>query len=239
MQNIKPKIELLSAEQIIELQVYHKIPELNNVIEGFKSKFFGILMLEEMSLQEYSLLYVNGTDNLMGVILHTGRDIKDRDLNTIKYCNLIEKTFSNENQLTIFNTFQNKLMQCYENFGIICVPDYIYNLKPTLLLTQRKQGVDCLLWLDIFEYYQELFIRNKYISNQSSQSKVYLMYDRRLDMIKIGNTKNQLEIRRKGIAEPTKKAQDPLIEILVAWTAPKDMENHLHLKFDKKRVRGE
>lgn len=87
--------------------------------------------------------------------------------------------------------------------------------------------------------YQSFFIREVKIQDKEGLQKVYLMYDRKVGKVKIGETKKELKIRQKGITEPTLRATDQMVEVITAWEASKELESLLHFTYAHKRVRGE
>ncbi len=235
------RISFLPTRNIVD--IYHRIKDvrLNNVLEGFDSDFLGIMFGEKDSLETYELIYVgNSQGKVEGLVLHSGQKIESRDLCTVYFSRVIENEFPKANCLAIFNTFQNQLKSVYENFGVMCVPNYIANLKDVaMILPSQKGDLDNILFIDIHELYKSYFERENYIEDKKGQQKVYLMYDRRENLIKIGETQTELKVRRKGVAEQTLRASDPMIEVVVAWKAPKSFENDLLLKYSTKRIRGE
>ncbi|HHT98805.1 MAG TPA: GIY-YIG nuclease family protein [Acholeplasma sp.] len=99
--------------------------------------------------------------------------------------------------------------------------------------------MDYLLKINPIEFYRSIFEKENKIEDNEGISKLYLMIEGEKGYIKIGQTKNKLEVRRKGVAEPTLKAKDPKICILTAWKAPKEVEKKLHSNYKSKRKRGE
>lgn len=236
------KLSFLPFNVIQSIYSEHKIIELNNVLEGFKSDFFSIALDEDESMEEYTLIYIGGSDEIRGLTLRSGRNVKDRDINTFRFAIAIENEFPEKNSIIIFNTFQKKLKEAYENFGIVCVPEYITTLGKELtffLPNKPKTAVDYILQIDPIEFYRSFFERKDKIQDKEDISKLYLMCEGEEGYIKIGQTKKSLKTRRKGVAEPTLKAKDPLIWIISAWEAPKEVEKKLHSNYNSKRKRGE
>jgi len=200
------RLGYLSYDTIQSIYNKYQILELNNVLEGFKSDFFTISLEKEGDLNNYELIYIGNYEGIRGLTLKSGRKIKDRDIYTFRFAQAIEYEFPEKNALAIFNTFQSQLKLAYENFGILCVPDYIAKLEGSaafILPNNRKTDVDNILHFDILEFYRTYFNREKFVEDKEGQPKVYLMYDRREDSIKIGETRNKLRVRKKGVAEPT------------------------------------
>lgn len=236
------RINFLPFDVVQSIYNEHRSVELNNVLEGFKSDFIAIALHEKESLEEYTMIYIGGFNEIRGLTLKSGRNIKDRDLNTFRFAKAIEEEFPEKNSIIIFNTFQNKLIEAYESFGILCIPENIANLGKELtffLPNKPKIGVDSILQIDAIKFYRSFFDRKDRIQDKDGIQKVYLMCDGKDGCIKIGETKNKLETRRKGVAEPTLRATDPMIKIISAWEASKELEVKLHSVYDSKRKRGE
>lgn len=240
-EDINNRISFLPLDAILKIYHEDKIVELNNVLEGFKSEFFAITADKKGSIENYTLIYIGRSNEVKGLSLTSGRSIKDRDLITYHFAKAIEDEFPDKNAISIFNTFQTYLKQIFESHGILCVPEYIVtqNSELTFLLAKPKISVDYLLLIDPLRFYKSFFERINKVSDIEGISKLYLMLEGEKGYIKIGRTRNKLETRRKGVAEPTLKAKDPKIYILTAWVAPKEIEIKLHSEYKSKRKRGE
>jgi len=240
--NFSSRIVFLPFNAVQSIYNEHRNVELNNVLESIKSDFYTIILNEERSLDEYTLMYVGGNEAIRGFTFKSGRKIEDRDYLTFDFSKTIEDEFPETNALIVFNTFQSIIKNVYENFGIICIPEYIAKLGGELsviLPDKRKRGIDRVLQIDIFRFYRSYFTRSERTQDEEDLPKVYLMYDKKESYIKIGETKNKLKTRRKGVSEPTLRATDPMIEIIAAWNAPKELETKLHSNYVSKRKRGE
>ncbi len=240
MNDLNSRVFFHSDRMILDLLHSQPIPELNNVVEGFENDFYGIALSVEDSLQDYILTYIGNYNELAGISLNIGREIENRDRFTLKFSKIIEQEFPETNQLTVFNTFQQKTKELYETLGVFCVSEYVARIKnASFILPRNKNSIDYIPLIDILNFYRNIFYRDVLVNNTDKQPKVYLMYDKRFDKIKIGNTYNRLQVRRKGVAEKTKRAVDPLIEVISAWEAPKNLEDILHDQYKNKRQRGE
>lgn len=238
------RVSYLKYEDVISLQKTQKSIELNNVLDGFESEFYTILAHEEGKLDKYDLIYIANHDGIKGFALKSGRKTENRDINTLRFAKIIEEEFPNKNSLFVFNTFQSQLEKVYECYGILCIPENIASKGNLSILfsSNYKNDADYILKVNILEIYKSFFERTlneKKIEDEDNISKVYLMYDQRNGCVKIGETKNKLNVRRKGVSEPTLRAEDPMIEVIVAWEALKDLEKKLHSKYETKRKRGE
>lgn len=236
------KISFLTNDLVHSLQKEYRSVELNNVIDGFESDFFTIMLKDEKNLDEYSLIYIGCDNEIRGLAFESGRKIIDRDVYTFRFCQEIEKEFPNKNSLIIFNTFQSQLKRFYETFGIICIPKLIAELKGDLtflMFNENKKEVDRILQIDFLEFYRSYFNRSCKKCDRKGIEKVYIMYDQKQGYFKIGKTKNKLKNRKKGVSEATLRATNPMIELICAWEAPKELETELHLTYQSKRIRGE
>lgn len=236
------RISFLPYDVVCSIYNEYKVVELNNVLEGFESDFFTIMLYEEENLDEYTLFYIGGYNEIRGLAFKSGRKIEDRDFYTLRFAKAIEDEFPEKNSLVVFNTFQSQLKKVYENFGILCIPEHIANLGKELsfiLPNNNKKAIDRILQVNILKVYKSFFNRKEKIQDKENLSKVYLMYDQKEGYVKIGETKNKLKTRRKGVSEPTLRATDPMIEIITAWEASKELEIKLHSNYNSKRKRGE
>lgn len=235
------RLSFLSYDDILHIYNENKVIELNNVLEGFESDFFAISTDEKKNIEDYTLTYIGYSNEIKGYTLRSGRNIKDRDFNTLSFAKIIENEFPEKNAISIFNIFQTKLEQIYESFGILCLPENIATKEGNMsfILSNPKNSVDYLMTIDPLKFYKSFFERDIRTPDRGGISKLYLMLEGENGFIKIGQTKNKIEIRRKGVAEPTLKAKDPKIFVISAWIAPIEIEKTLHLKYEFKRKRGE
>ncbi|MEI6754834.1 MAG: GIY-YIG nuclease family protein [Paludibacter sp.] len=235
------RLDFLSYKEIKSMYDESKLVELNNVLEDFESDFYSISFDDNRCIDDYLLIYVGRYGSIRGLTFNSGRNLEDRDFNTLRFAKAIENEFPEKNSIAIFNIFQTKLKQVYESFGVVCIPEYIANQEThkIFLLSKLKNSVDYLILIDPVKFYKSFFERQNKISDEEGIFKLYLMLEGENGYIKIGQTQKKLEVRRKGVAEPTLKAKDPKIYILSAWVAPKEVEKKLHLDYKSKRKRGE
>lgn len=235
------RIDFLSYKEIKSIYDENKLINLNNVLEGFESDFYSISFDDSRSIDDYLLTYIGRYGSIRGLTFNSGRNLENRDMNTFNFAIAIENEFPEKNSIAIFNYFQSKLKQVYESFGIVCLPEYIANQETDkiFLLSKPKNSVEYLLQIDTLKFYRSFFERKNKIYDKYGISKLYLMLEGEKGYIKIGQTKSKLEVRRKGVAEPTLKAKDPKIYLLTAWVAPKEVEKKLHSDYKSKRKRGE
>lgn len=239
--NFEDRFRVLSLEEIEEFNSLTTRVELNNVIKDFAKHYFHMGLNENEDIEDYILMYVgNHNSKIKGFALKNGRSSKDRDIDTLRFSQQIELHYPNLNPLVIFNTFQKHTKSVYEKYGIVCLPQYITDSEySTSMILKNKEGIDSILEINIHKLYKSFFNSKNTALNEKGKQKIYLMYDYEYDKVKIGETKDILKKRQKGIAEPTLRARKQHIYIIAAWEAPKYIEDELMFKYNHKRVRGE
>ena len=83
------------------------------------------------------------------------------------------------------------------------------------------------------DFYKDFFDFQIDKNFKEGEEHVYLMYNTRNDLIKIGQSKHP------NSREKTLQSEEPEIVLLAMWQAPKSVEKELHKKFSSKRKRGE
>lgn len=230
----------LTVEEIKKLNRTNVNFNLNNVIEGFEKDYLQIGLSDENNLDKYMLIYIGDYGQLKGFTFISGRKMKLRDVLTFRFAKQIEHEFPEINSLVIFNSFQDLIKKVYERCGILCIPKKFIDYKSKIeIFAPQKKDADYILQIDILEFYQSFFERKEKVENEEGKDKIYLMYDRKEDKVKIGKTKRKLEIRKKGVSEPTLRASKQFIEVITAWEAPGKIETGLKSKYNSKRIRGE
>jgi len=99
------RLSFLPFDVIQAIYNEDKIIDLNNVLEGFKSDYFAITTDVKGSIEKYTLIYISRSVEIKGVSLRSGRNIKDRDFNTLCFAKVIENEFPEKNAIAIFNKF--------------------------------------------------------------------------------------------------------------------------------------
>jgi hypothetical protein len=239
------RLSLLNREEILEMNLSIFNTPLNNVVEGFERFFIGISFGELENIEEYHIVFISHFDVLKGMSLRSGKEVINRDFLTLEFAKNIELR-NPVNALIIFNSFQQQLKEIYERSGIVCVPYYSikndYSLDMFMFNSVdavNKRSAGYLLQIDILNLYRSYFPSHTGVKDVKGVQKIYLFYDNKDNMVKIGETKDYLLKRRKSASEATKRAKDPMIDILVAWIAPKVEEDNLHKKYREKIERGE
>lgn len=79
------RLSFLSYDDILLIYNENKVIDLNSVLEGFESDFFAISTDERNSIEDYTLTYVGSYNEIKGISLRSGRNIKDRDFSTLRF----------------------------------------------------------------------------------------------------------------------------------------------------------
>ena len=101
------------------------------------------------------------------------------------------------------------------------------------ILAKGVKGIFFIPSLYHADIYQFLFGYVPSIVPQKGDSYVYIMYNQRNNLIKIGKSINP------GHREKTLQAEEPEITMVAVWKASDKLERHLHRIYKHKRLRGE
>tara|TARA_R110002096_G_C14601496_1_gene722727 strand:+ start:112 stop:924 length:813 start_codon:yes stop_codon:yes gene_type:complete len=234
------RIFKLTDDIILDIFKNNRKPELNNVIEGIRKESFQIFSTDEHSIEEYDLMLIVNYGVLEGYSLKSARKLKDRDLITYQFCRFLSENLPNQNEIILFNTFQNMLKSCYETFGILCIKEDEKSLfENSVVISKNKKSIENLLMINPINFFKSIFDEKGLIENKIGINKVYLMYDLQDNLFKIGYTSKTLEERVKGVSEATKRGKKPEIHIICAWNATRETEQKLQTEFIQFRKRGE
>lgn len=236
---LENRIYTWSSDTIFQLLDKTKNPNLNNVVERLEKRCFQILLKNENNIDEYDLVLIVNYDKLEGYSLKSNRFIENRDLLTYQFCRFLSESIPDQNEIILFNTFQNMLISTYESFGIFCITEELANLKNTTFILKGKKSVEHILVIERINFFRSFFERNESIENKTDLEKVYLMYDLDDDLFKIGFTRKTLDQRKKGVAEPTIRGKKPKIGVICSWNASTKIEKELQTKYNEYRKRGE
>jgi competence protein ComGF len=234
------RIKKIDKEQILKLFEFNRKPELNNVIEKIKIESYSILTHNEKNIESYDLILIVNYNELTGYAFTSSRELKDRDLLTYQFCRFLSDEFKNLNEIILFNTFQDILKSTYEMFGFFCMNQYqLEELNNPLFILKNKKSVEQILTIEPVSFFKQIFNKKKTVENIEGIEKIYLFYDLNDNLFKVGNTKKTIEVRIKGVSEPTKKGKKPETYLISAWNASAKIEKEIHEEFKLKRKRGE
>lgn len=240
MENIidifESRFYFLNTDDILRLNAVANQGEINNVVTGLEEKFYCLQVIEDTEKLEYQLIFGSNTNELNGLLLKLDTSLKERDELTFLFAKHIIHEHIELNVIDVFNTFQRKVRTMYEKYDFMTFNPLTFKdiLDPNpLMIAKGKKGIIGVLEIDKKVFYKDFFkgIGVKELVN--GQEYVYLMYNSRNDLIKIGQSKNP------KYREKTLQAEEPEIEILCLYKAPKSIEKELHNNYKSKRQRGE
>jgi Meiotically up-regulated gene 113 len=229
----------LNHADLLELNKQDNNGALNNVISLLAENCFGVLIYEDKKIPEYAVYFANNSIKLRGIFLEisTELDSRIRIQLLFEFCKLINSEFHNVDIFDAFNIYQIRLRTGFEKLGYFTIGNEVKELegKNVIGIVAVKKGIIRLPILDKLEIYRSFFSSNKNSQKiyESNQNKIYLLFDGKNNLIKIGHSKI-LKIREK-----TLQGQSPNWNLVTAWIAPQKIESELHRKFSAKRVRGE
>ncbi len=228
----------LSRTEILELNK-QDTGALNNVISLLRNNCFGVLIYDDKKPAEYLVYFVDNTIKLQGICLEVSLKLinKTRMQLLLEFCKLINSQFARINIFDAFNIYQNQLRTGFEKLGYFTIGSEIkkFQGQNAVSVIDRKKGILRFPTLEKVEMYRSFFISNKKPQKfpKINDNSIYLLYDEKNNLIKIGRSKTP------KVRERTLQGENPNWELLAAWDAPKKIEDELHKKFSVKRIRGE
>lgn len=227
----------LTEEDIHHLNDLSHDGGINNVIRLVESECMG---LHGFDSNEYELFYITNIPKLRGLLLKLNNDNEHHNSITLAFSKVVADTHHecNLNFLDIANTFQHKKKAYFSKVG-----DYIV-IDSTDIVNRFGENATCAFlhkpidipYFDKLSFYKEVF---EYVDIQkvhddtSKANKIYILYDQRNNLFKIGRSIHAQQRER------TLQGENPKIDMLACWIAPKEVEKELHTKYAGYRKRGE
>lgn len=209
--------------------------EVNNVIRLISEQCFGILGYENY----YSLYYITNNPELKGLLINIPTDNNNHNEITLGFAKLVNMEFpdNNLNILDVANVFQQHKRTYYSKFGDNIVFDSIDTSKRygngTVVFLHKPIDI---IHFDKLSFYQAIFNEvdiNKARDDKTKSNKIYILYNVRNNLFKIGRS------IKANYREKTLQGEEPHIDMLACWIAPKEIEKELHNRYKDKRFRGE
>jgi hypothetical protein len=210
-------------------------PRINNVVTGLHSHCYGLGLNNEGESVDYQLHYINGDNELTGNLIKLNLHSPERDSILLAFCMHISETFRLD-VLETFNTYQDATRSMAEQLGYLTIKsnDLLpYKDKKPTIVTKHVKGVIMLPFLYHADLYQWLFGGLRNVERIPGATYVYLMHNKRNNLIKIGKSVNPSH------REKTLQAEEPEINMIAVWEASPRLETHLHRLYKHKRLRGE
>jgi len=224
----------LTEQDIIEINNNCPSGDFNNVVVGLHKHCYGIWLKDDPEVS-YQLFYINGQNKLEGDFLQLSLNMKHRENLTFYFSSFLAHNYEELDPIDVFNTFQSQTRSMLEKVGFFTVDNKTVEEygNPTFLAVGYR-GIIKVNFIDRLTVYRELFEMSQFeIDSTMDVDYVYLMLNKRNNYIKIGKSKNPM------FREKTLQADEPNVELIVAWRASSTVEKELHGLFPKKRKRGE
>ncbi|KAF5063923.1 hypothetical protein DSECCO2_289610 [anaerobic digester metagenome] len=222
-----------------DIHAFNNMPgqggDINNVIRLINEHCFGIFGFED----SYELYYITNIPHLKGILIKISNEIESHNMITLAFAKTVKYIFpeSNLDMLDVANIFQQHKRAYFSKIGDNIVFDSVEYSK--------KYGEGTAIFLhnpidithfDKLSFYQDAFKEvdiNKVRIDKSRDNKIYILFNERNGLFKIGRSINA------NHREKTLQGEDPHIEMIACWVAPEYVEKELHEKFKEKRTRGE
>lgn len=210
-------------------------PSINNVVVGLNEQCYGVGLKEYAHELTFQVLYINGRNELKGAIL----EIKMHDSNRENWLTLFCVHLADNFDLDIvdtFNTFQNKIRSLLELLGYTTMTSTFFdslNAPSPTIVAKNSKGIFILHFPTHEDVFRYLFGPIEEISKNPENQYVYLMFNKRNKLIKIGRS---IDPRHR---ERTLQGQEPEIVLLAFWKGDNNLEKELQKLFDHLRQRGE
>lgn len=226
----------LSDDSIIAMSKSEPGAGINNVIIGMHRKCYGLIFQTEST---YRLFYVVKENDLMGYLLPMEVEMSDKlrvDMVTAFSKHIAH--YHSENQIIAFNNFQSLQRQALEKLDYATHGDELYDRLgdgyASIILPYGYKGLIYIPFIDMTRAYRSIFVQNEqYEYFDKSKSYVYLMVNTSDGLVKIGHS--TAPYRR----EKTLQSQEPVVNLIAYWIAPKKAEAELHQLYSANRKRGE
>jgi len=225
----------LDREYIIKLNKSGKYGDLNNVVVGVQKHCYLMRVPDEIDIK-FDFIYIRRkNDELSGDLIQL-RDDNYADQLIFAFALDLNNSYDDLNPIDTYNTFQLQKRNAYEMLDFFTIKHeelkpYIKNNSVDVMVKQR--GVKVIYFIDKYQYYENIFNNIHLYKKGMNGEFIYLMLDKQNSSIKIGKSINPL------FREKTLQSQLPKIEAIAIWSAPPEIEKHLHKQFANKRLRGE
>jgi hypothetical protein len=199
---------------------------INNTIKKLTPHTLGIMRHIESS-DEYYIFYINSEDKLTGFICNLNFLDPLRNDVTYAFCGMINRDFPNHTRFfRIFNNYQTQTITIAEKLGYVTYQDEFEEIS----LSGKYLHIPL---IDQVQQLKQLYAQDKFTIDSNGDNYIYLIYNVRTDLTKIGRSKNPIA------REKTLQSEDPKLNIVALWKGDKAVEKILQLMFHSKRKRGE
>lgn len=237
IKSFENRLQEIKEDNIIDLSKNNS--PIFNVVSGLNSEAFSTLVWDDTKPKfDYFLVYVTLRNNkLEGFICRLQSHLKTKSELTNIFALFICQRYKKKDLVEVFNTYQNQQRSMFEQLDYWTYDNSLTKIlkgKNATVILKDVKGPLYIPYLNSKSSVDEKTIKK---SNQITKSKkqnfVYIMLNQRNGFYKIGRSVNP-EYREK-----TLQAEEPEIDLIKKWPAPKAIEKKLHNKYKKKKVRGE
>lgn len=224
----------LDSETILKMSKWPNDCAINNVVTGLNTNCWGIFLKEDGLDENYSIYYINGQKELSGLICKLNIHEKQRNEITFAFSALIAEEYADSTDpFETFNALQHHTRSIMEKLNYFTFVDEVP--KGASMMLKGKKGAFYVPLMNRLKAIKEILGITECFpfETENRDNWIYLMFNPRNSQTKIGHS------IRPDTRERTLQAEDPNIEILAAWIAPRRTEKELHKKFASKRTRGE
>lgn len=224
---------ILDWDKILLINKSRNDPNINNVVIGLDKECCGILQ-DNDSGSDYSLIYLNhGSQN--GYIMELSAENLYRDHYTLCLALFLADKYPNIDSIDIFNAFQERARSYFEKMGYLTISLLEHIFDNSQVIATGAKGIIEMTFIDKLFYYIEYMNESNSLPFRTGDSFIYLMLNQRTNAIKMGHSK----YRPAKFREKTLQSQEPEVDLITYWVAPKPIEKELHKEFKAKRIRGE
>lgn len=206
---------------------------INNVVIGLDKECCGILQ-DNDSGSDYSLIYINHITQ-DGYIMELSTENPYKDHYTLCLSFFLADKYPHINSIDIFNSFQERARSYFEKMGYLTISSLERMFNNSQIIASGVKGIIHMTFYDKLSYYIEYMNEVSALPFMTGNSFIYLMLNQRNNTIKMGHSK----YRPAKFREKTLQSQEPEVDLITYWVAPKPIEIELHREFKAKRVRGE
>lgn len=226
----------INEKYIIDLNAHSHQGQINNVVTGLEEKFYSLSVIDDEKILRYDLIFGTNKNGLNGMVLKLDSTIKERDELTFMFAKSITEEYKNLNIIDVFNTFQRHVRSMFEKYEFMTYNPRQFKDLPDrnpIIMAKGVRGLIPVLEIDRIDFYKDFFDYQTERMLNDGEEHVYLMYNARNNLIKIGQSIHP------NFREKTLQSEEPEIVLLAIWQAPKTVEKELHKTYNEKRMRGE
>ncbi len=209
---------------------------INNVITGISDECYGASISQNKSYMLTYIYFNKEKDKVCGANLNLGQTLNEDSHKLLFQYSVTISAINNLNIIDIYNNYCHLLRSTLEKNGVTTFNTeeigYMKSLDPRGELV-AKTPIYIIRTIDKKQFYKDFFKNIIWNKEDKINSKIYLMFDLKTNLTKIGYSTFPL------LREKTLQGEKPSIELLVCWIAPRTEEKELHTRYKEKRIRGE